>query len=103
MRVPHTVIEAELHFLLDVAEKIIGRHPARVNVEGGLTSVRVEVDHLKLHRVPGRSVGWADEAALPGRRDPGQLPGRPEREINQFDVMDRDISARIAAADPFGE
>src|SRR5439155_1279128 len=58
--VPDGVVEAELHLLLDVARKVIGRDPARVDVEGGLAGVRVPVDDLELHRVPRRAVRGAD-------------------------------------------
>ena len=64
MGVPDAVVEAELHFLLDVAGEIVGRHPAGVDVESRLAAVGVGVDHLHLHRVPGRTVGRADETAL---------------------------------------
>ena len=76
--VPDAVVEAELHFLLDVAGEVVGRHPARVDVERGLAAVRVGVDDLELHRVPGRPGGGADEAALAGRGDASRAasPGR---------------------------
>src|SRR6476661_3540420 len=46
--VPDAVVEAKLHLLIDVAGKIVGRNPARVNVEGGFTAVGVLVNHAKL-------------------------------------------------------
>ncbi len=69
MRVPDAVVEAELHFLLDVAGKIVGRHPTGVNVEGRLAAVVVFVDEPQLGRVPRRTVGRSDNAALAGAGD----------------------------------
>ena len=60
--VPDAVVEAELHFLLDVAGEIVGRDPAGVNVERRFAAVVVLVDQPQLRRVPGRAVGRADDA-----------------------------------------
>ena len=72
MGVPDAVVETKLHFLFDVAGEVVGRDPAGVNIESGLTAVGVGVDHLQLNRVPGRSVRGSDEAALAGGADAGQ-------------------------------
>ena len=69
VRVPDAVVEAELDFLLDIAGEVVRRHPTGVDVERGLAAVGIGVDHLQLHRVPGRAVGRADEAALARGRD----------------------------------
>src|SRR5207245_2442587 len=87
MGVPDAVVETELHFLLDVAGEIVRRHPARVDIERGLTAVGIGVDHLQLHGIPGGTGGRADEATLPGSADACEAPRRlPKREIDQFDV-----------------
>ena len=44
VRVPHAVVEAKLHFLLDVAGKVVGRDPTGVNVEGRLAAIVVFID-----------------------------------------------------------
>ena len=67
--VPHAVVEAELHFLLDVAGKIVGRDPTGVNVERRFAAVVVPVDKPQLRRIPGRAVGRADDSALAGASD----------------------------------
>ncbi len=98
------VVEAELHFLFDVAGEVVGRDPAGVNVEGGLAAVGVGVDHLQLHGVPGRAVRRADEAALARGGDAEQAGVRgAEREVDQLDVMDGDVGSGVAAHDPLGE
>src|SRR5439155_26083186 len=66
VRVPDRVIKPELHFLLDVSRKVIGRDPAGVNVKRGLTGVRMPVHDLKLDGIPRRAFGRADKTALPG-------------------------------------
>src|SRR5262245_2380652 len=73
---PDTVVEAELHLLIDVAGEVVRRHPAGVDVERRLAAVGVGVGHLKLHTVPRRAAGRADDAALPGRRYARQPPGQ---------------------------
>src|SRR5262249_48058623 len=97
------IIEAKLHFLLDVSGKVIGRDPTGVNVERGLARVRVPVNDLKLDRIPRRTVGRTDQAALPGGGNSIQLPFRTEREVDQLEVMDGDVGRGVAAGDPFGE
>src|SRR5262249_6488621 len=101
--VPDAVVEAELHFLLDVAGKVVRRDPAGVDVERRLAPVGVRVDNLELNAVPGGSIDGADEAALPGGSDPCQFPVRPEREVDELEVVDGDVSARVAARNPLGE
>ena len=64
--VPDAVVEAELHFLLDVAGKVVGRDPTGVNVEGRLAPIGVFVDRAATGRIPGRAVGRADQPALAG-------------------------------------
>src|SRR5205823_5454516 len=72
---PNAVIEAKLNLLFDVAGAVVRRDPAGVNVERGLTTVRVSVDHLQLHRVPGWPVRRTDQSTLAIRRNPGETPG----------------------------
>src|SRR5262249_14823769 len=101
--VPDSVVEAELHLLLDVTGKVVRRHPARVDVKCCLTAVGIRIDNLELHRVPRRSRGRADQAALSGRLDAGEPPPLTpnpspprgeglgvrgsEREVDQLDVV----------------
>src|SRR4030095_1940850 len=41
--VPDAIVEPELDFLFDVTRKILRIHPARMDVEGGLATVRILV------------------------------------------------------------
>ncbi len=99
--VPDAVVEAELDFLFDVAGEVVGGDPRRVDVEGGVATVVVFVNHPHLGAVPGGAVFRADEAALAGGGDGFQFAA--EGEIDELDVMDGDVGAGIAADDPFGE
>ena len=101
--IPNAVIEAKLYLLLDVAGEIIGRHPAGVNVERCFSLVWMNVNHLQLYGIPGGPRRRADQTALAGGADAGQSPIRAESEINQLDVMDRDVGAGVATHDPLGE
>src|SRR6202011_4260155 len=62
MSIPDSIVETELHLLLDVAWKVVGRHPARMDVKSRLAAVAVPVNHLQLHGVPRRPVCGPDQA-----------------------------------------
>ena len=100
--VPHAVVEAELHFLLDVAGEIVGRDPTGVDVERRLAAVGVLVDQSAAASSPrcGPSA-WPDQAALAGACH--ALQPSAEREVDQLDVMHGDVRAGIAPDDPLGE
>src|SRR4051794_9122724 len=82
-----------------------------MDVEGGLAAIGIGVDHLELHGVPGIPARRTDQATLPvagnAREPPAALPsplgGQPECEVDELDVVDRDVGAGVAALDPFGE
>src|SRR5262249_42212866 len=100
---PDAVVEPELHFLIDVSGEVVRRHPACVDVERRLTAVWMGVNDLKLTRIPGRP-GWGPgKATLASRRHTRQLPIWSEGEIDQLQVMDGDIGARVPPGQPFGE
>src|SRR5262249_50279081 len=61
------------------------------------------INNLKLHRIPGRTISLADQAALAGGGNPGQLPFGAESEVDQLDVMDGDVGSRVAAGNPRGK
>src|SRR5713101_6835054 len=44
MSVPNGIVEAELHFLLHVAGKVVRSDPAGMDVEGGFAAIRVSID-----------------------------------------------------------
>ena len=99
--IPVSVIESKLHLLLDVAGEIVRRHPAGVDVEGGLAARVVFVDEAKLGRVPGVPVGWTHEAPLARAGDTLQFSAKGE--IDQLDVVDGDVGAGVSPLDPFGK
>src|SRR2546421_2490556 len=103
MGVPDTVVEAELDLLFDVTWEIIRSHPAGVDVESRFALVGMRVDHLQLHRIPGVAVCRTNETALPCGVDPREPPPRAKREVDELDVMHRDIGAGITAGDPLSE
>src|SRR5207244_3181704 len=61
MSVPDGVVEAELHFLIDITGEVVRGHPAGVDIERRLAAIGVGIDHLQLDRVPGSSAGGTDE------------------------------------------
>ena len=63
--VPDTIVEAELHFLLDVAGKVVRRDPAGVDVKCRLSAFGVFVDQAGLHRIPRVPILGTDQATLP--------------------------------------
>jgi len=99
--VPRPIVETELHFLFDRARKVVRMDPARMDVERGLAAVAILVHEAELDRVPRVAIGRADDAALAGAGDRLQAPA--ERKVDELDVMHRDVGARIAPVDPFGE
>src|SRR5690606_16099504 len=99
--VPDSVVEAKLHFLFNIARKVVGRDPTGVNVERRLAAVVVLVDHPQLRRIPRRAIGRADQPALTRAGD--ALQSAAKGEIDQLDVVYGDIRARVAAGDPLGE
>src|SRR5260370_8342697 len=58
---------------------------------------------LEPRRAPGWTVSRSQQASLAGRADTSQTPPRTESEINQLDVMDSHVRARITAGDPGGK
>ena len=72
-----------------------------MNVESRFASVIVFVDHPQLRTVPCRAVTGSDDTTLACRRD--RLQSAAKREIDQLDIMDRNVGARIATSDPFRE
>ena len=99
--IPDAVIETELDFLFDVAGKVIGGDPGRVDIEGGFASIGVFVDEPELAGVPGAAVFGTYEASLSGAGDGFEFAA--EGEVDEFDVVDCDVGTWISAGDPFGE
>src|SRR5215210_7665145 len=99
MSVPHAVVESELDFLLHVTRKILGSDPARVDVERRFAAVRIFIDQPQLRRIPRIPISGSDDAALSRARHSLEPPA--EGEVYDLDVVNRDIRARVAAADPF--
>ncbi len=103
MSIPNRIIESELHLLLDIPGKVIGCHPTRVYVESGFTGIVVSVNDLKLDGVPGGPTRRCNQPALACRSDTVKTPTRAENEIDEFEVVDSNVSGRVAACDPFGK
>ncbi len=51
--IPDTVIEAKLHFLVDVAGEVVGRHPAGVNVDGREAAFDIHTSWVTPDDFPG--------------------------------------------------
>src|SRR5262245_38562507 len=64
MRIPYSVIEAELDLLLHAAGKLVRGHPTGVNIEGGFAAIGVRINDLKLHRIPSRRISRTDQPTL---------------------------------------
>ena len=96
MAVPDAVVEAELDFLLDIAGKVVRRDPDWCGCRKPPRGRLVCVDSCSWQLNP-RSCRPRARPARAGRW-PCTVFSRPaEREVDQLDVMDGDISARIAA------
>src|SRR5207302_5536157 len=100
---PDSIVEAQLAFLLDVAGELVRRDPARVYIECRLTLIGVGVDNLQLHRVPGRTVRRPRQAALARGADARQPPRWTESKVDQLDVVDGNVGARVTPGNPLRE
>ena len=104
---PGGVFKTKLDFLVNIARKAIRIDPTGVDVEGRFAPVRIGVFDPQLDAVPGVSLRGTGNPALAGRAYPFKFPilsgGDAKGEIDQFDIMDRDIGSRVPTRNPLGK